>query len=1348
AHGPYLFKGVDEPVEVFEVGVSGKAPLTPPKDSEKVRRAIAPGDEVTLGWRPAPGLEIPNRKGLILDRKIGEGGFGEVWLAKHAKTRDIRIFKFCFTAKRLRSLKRELTLFRLMKEVLGERPDIAKLYDVQLEEPPFFLEMEYTAGGDLADWSKRQGGIDKVPLKTRLELVAQVAEALAAAHSVGVIHKDVKPTNVLINEKKDGTLQAQLTDFGIGQLLDREMLEAAGVTALGYSTMAPTQMTELASRTGTRLYMAPELMAGKAPSIQSDVYSLGVMCYQVAVGDLEKPLGPGWERDIGDDLLREDIALSVDGDPARRLRSAGELAQRLRTLEERRAAREAERRAKENAERARLLVEQAHRRRRLYLWSALLAIVVITALGLVALREKDLRLGAEEARLAAEDARVVAEKARATADDARQRLAAEKDKAETTLYYSSLVFAQSYMADNRYDQARKILWETPERLRNWEWGYLINETHRYARSFGSPEDSVVAFEFSPDSRRVLTVSKDKTARIWNAETGAQIHLLEGHKDTIYEGEFSPDGRLVVTRAADGLTKIWDAETGKEKFSLEGHKAGINSAHFSPDTRFVLTCAHTGDNTAKLWSSETGKEVFTLAGHAGSVSDSAFSPDGRRIVTGSADKTAKVWDAESGKEIFTLRGHKETVYEIQFSPDGRYILTAGGNDKTAKLWDAKIGKELFTLEGHTGWIYRAIFSPDGKNIVTCSDDKTAKIWDVETGKEIATLKGHGAPIFSARFSPDKQWILTGSGDGTTKIWDAKALGEETPFTIPPSHGIRPFYSPDGRRILTSIGPSGSSWLEVVDAQTGQTLLTLRKGTKIVGQSQYSSDGRRIVARVSPNRLVVWNAETGEEILTIQSDARWLMFPSFSPDGRRIVANVDNKRAIIWDAESGKQILKIEEPSGLTWAVRYSPNGRQLVMNLQDQPVVKVLNAENGELLLTLKGHQVSVFDSRHSLDARRIVTGSNDSTARVWDAENGNELLTLRGHGSTVDQCQYGPNNKRILTASFDGTAKLWDAESGKELLTLKGHDAAIHVASFSPDGLNLITSSLSNNTTKFWRAAPWRVEDLPGDTSMSWENRFWLWKAKEREKDESKRIYAKLPSWVFQLRYRLNHSQEVSPELLAVFANMILRMDETNLAIRDLVPAFVEIMNRQMASVSSVDLETQQWLAQVFNEIAWKRHDSGLTTEGTILLSLYSYYLRIGEGEASSRETFYVAMNHLQSLSMCLLDRGFRDEAIAVLKRAVAGDSLLRGTWGFARDLDTLQQTPPEKPNSAILFDDDGLTSASRPAWYVRKEKVWYAYNDSWTTATEEQRKAVLDRINKDATEYLDRVAPLPDLKA
>jgi serine/threonine-protein kinase len=398
AHGPYVLKGVTEPVEVFEVGEKDFAPLLVPKSTAKARRAVSAAEELTLGWRPAPGLEIPRRPRWRLVEKLGEGGFGEVWRGLHEKTGENRVFKFCYQPDRLRSLQREVTLFRLLKETLGSRDDIARILDWNFDEAPYFLECEYTEGGNLIEWVRDQGGPSEVQLATRLELMAQVAEALAAAHSVGVLHKDVKPSNVLVRAGADGHPRVRLTDFGIGLITDREALARQGITVFDLTEM----VADTSSAGGTHLYMAPELVEGRNATVQADIYALGVMLYQFVAEDFSRALAPGWRRDVTDEVLQEDVAALVDGRPERRMRDAQRVAERLRTLDERRAKREAERREREEREAERLALDRAHRRRRLSAAIAAISLAVLAIVSYLALQAVEARREAERRRGQAE----------------------------------------------------------------------------------------------------------------------------------------------------------------------------------------------------------------------------------------------------------------------------------------------------------------------------------------------------------------------------------------------------------------------------------------------------------------------------------------------------------------------------------------------------------------------------------------------------------------------------------------------------------------------------------------------------------------------------------------------------------------------------------------------------------------------------------------------------------------------------------------------------------------------------------------------------------------------------------
>ncbi|MGQ0622506.1 MAG: protein kinase domain-containing protein [Panacagrimonas sp.] len=350
------------------------------------------------------GAPVPHRGEWSFEKNLGGGGFGEVWLAAHRGSGEKRVFKFARNAAGFSSLKREITLFKLMKDSLDQRDDIVRLVDWNIEQEPYFLGQEWCEGGSLVQWTDSGGGIDKLSMELRLDLIAQTADALAAAHSVGVLHKDMKPSNLLVRLAADGTPRIKLADFGSARLLQRDRLERMHITQMGFT------QTLTDSLSGTPLYLAPELIAGHPPTIQSDVYALGVILYQTVVGSFRRPLAPGWEREISDELLREDIAVAAAGNPEARLADAGQLAMRLRTLPQRRSQREQERIEVERAAVAQRAVDRAKARKGLTI-----ALGVTMMIGLIATGALYLRANRARVEAVASAATAQSEAARANA---------------------------------------------------------------------------------------------------------------------------------------------------------------------------------------------------------------------------------------------------------------------------------------------------------------------------------------------------------------------------------------------------------------------------------------------------------------------------------------------------------------------------------------------------------------------------------------------------------------------------------------------------------------------------------------------------------------------------------------------------------------------------------------------------------------------------------------------------------------------------------------------------------------------------------------------------------------------
>lgn len=291
----------------------------------------------------APGQPVPGRDAFILERELGAAAHSSVWLARdkgdESDAGDKRlslahVFKFANQDEEVTALKREAAVYRVLRRELGERADFARVLAENFSSQPFFLECEY-GGTDLASWAAEGNRLASMTAAPRIALFLQIARAVAAAHSVGVLHKDLKPANVLIAAASVANTgwEVRLTDFGSSRILGPERL-----AQLGLSTRAMVAAHGAdTSGGGTPLYLAPELLAGQPATTGSDVYALGLMLYQLLVGDFRRPMSTGWERDIHDPLLVQGLRAATEGNPEDRLASAAELIERLNTLEARRA---------------------------------------------------------------------------------------------------------------------------------------------------------------------------------------------------------------------------------------------------------------------------------------------------------------------------------------------------------------------------------------------------------------------------------------------------------------------------------------------------------------------------------------------------------------------------------------------------------------------------------------------------------------------------------------------------------------------------------------------------------------------------------------------------------------------------------------------------------------------------------------------------------------------------------------------------------------------------------------------------------------------------------------------------
>lgn len=1034
-HGPYQLKGIDEPVDICEVGEQDHAPLRPPEDSAKAHKCVLSDQEPVLGWRPALDLEIPTALGWVLTDKLGEGGFGETWLAQHKKLKQTRVFKFCFRADRVRSLKREVTLFKILREQVGEHSNTVAIRDVYFEDPPYFISMEY-GGEDLAKWCEKQGGPGNVPLETRLEIIAQVADALQIAHDSGIIHRDVKPSNILISgtgvTPKD--VHVKLTDFGIGQLVSKEIL--AGVTAEGFTQtlLGPGS----SSGTGTVLYMAPELLAGRPASIRSDIYSLGVVLYQLLVGDFNRPMTSDWGRSIEDRLLAEDLDLCCAGEPTERFDSAAQQSRNLRFIDTRREEL-AKRAASEHA---------AKRRRTAAIVAGCFSIVVL----LVAIA---LGYGLRRERIQ------------------RRQTEIEKANAEEELYRSNILLAQRFVEQGQFSLARDLLWGTPDGPRNWEWGFLMNSAWSDNKAFDKHPGDVRSAQFSPDDTLILTASQG-TAFLWNTTTGEHVLSVKGER-----ARFSSDGSSIVTICAGGVLKIWDTATGRERLSIEAHKARIVDARFSQDNALIVSGAW--DGLVKVWNAETGQNISCLDAQYGVAETVQFSPDGAKILATSRDRrnpsqcSFQLWNTETGTEIYRVGGHVNPVQDSDFSPDGRRIVTSAS---PPKIWDAETGKNIMSLEGGAG---TSCYSPDGRQIVT-SSDYTAKIWDAETGALLRSLEEHESQVTSAVFSNDGLYVLVASGNSAI-VWPTLRNERRVSYTLD-GHTKQLYsvgFNSDGTRMLTT---SHDGTAKVWDTMTGTELLTLTGHKKTqVTSGDFSPDGLLIATAGLWDEMVkIWRAKTGKEILSYTGHNKGVKTVEFSPDGQTVLSGAGDGVVNGWNPDTGEEKFSLDAHANSVESAHYSTDGKSIVTASHGYGV-KVWDVKSGKCISVLS--ESGVFsNARFSHDGRYVVAAPYDKVPFVWELESGEVVMRLLGHRDTISDAVFSLDDTRVATLSCDSTLKLWDVQTGKELLSLEIPRPYLGEVQFSPDRLRIAATS-AEGSARIWVAVPWRKEDYLADEDAS-----------------------------------------------------------------------------------------------------------------------------------------------------------------------------------------------------------------------------------------------------------------------
>jgi WD40 repeat protein/tRNA A-37 threonylcarbamoyl transferase component Bud32 len=1054
------------------------------------REEVSDALQVSFLVHGQEGAEASGGKALLgtlgdyeLLEELGAGGMGRVYRARQRSLGRLVALKVIRTG----AIATEADQLRFHTEAEAtarlDHPNIVPVYEIGEHDGLQFIAGRYIEGTPL---SGHLNHFRDDP-QAAAALVAVLARALQHAHQRGVLHRDLKPGNVLL-EWPGGAAKVPVpyvTDFGLARLLDQD-----------------SNLTRSGDLVGTPSYMAPEQASGGTAAITTatDIYGLGAILYalltcqppfsghtiletleQVKGCEPERPrrLNPKVDRDL------ETICLTcLAKDHRRRYTSALALAEDLESWLANRpiAARPATARER--------LAKWIRRHPATAAFAGLSAFVALAVLGGSLWYGQVLR----EALL--------------DSDRLRHEGLAREANLRDLVYVADMRLAKDAWDTGDLPHLAELLErQGPARgeadRRGFEWHWLKGCLGIHLGTLKTHDGGLLCAAVSPNDRFLVTADRKGAVKVWDLASRQPVCTLPGHTGEVQRAVFSPDGGTLATCGKDETVKLWDVATWSERACLRGGDCWtITSVAFSPDGKVLASCSR--NRRIVLWELPGGRIGRSWLAHDDVVSDIVFMPDGRTLVSlGKEGGHLKFWDVATGAEKVERRlyGCPPDLVSLALSPDGK-VIAAGGYSDAVWLWSTAEPAAAPTRLAVPPVVRSLAFARSGTQLVATGGSGMFRVWrldgdgrEARPGRSIRWDGGNGRAVVLAR--NDSLLITASEEDGAVEFWDPARLdGWESLSPLPPRVPIPTdlmdvALSPDGRGAsvhwrgqvaVLDLSKRWVQWSRLSPPGSHALLSANQKWTSGPTAVAFSPDGQTMAVGSADHQTRVWNVESAKQILMLEHGAR-VRAVAFSPSGALIATVGDDHTARLWEFPSGAPRAALASQSGSDLTLAFSSDGRTLAVAGQDRAFgVSLWDVGTGQRRSRLSDSDsaaarvrsapaagryveatVAVRAVAFSPDDSALATGCSDGIIRLWDVASGDIRQTLSGHVASVCRMAFAPDGLSLASLGEDNVVNLWHLKTGQRFFSMDSQKRELHGLAFSRDGRLLVTGARSPN---------------------------------------------------------------------------------------------------------------------------------------------------------------------------------------------------------------------------------------------------------------------------------------------